>query len=291
VRTGLTDVDLKTQLLSVASALHPGGTPFVSVVELAKKLGTTVSLRLQGSRSANTAQIDLWTTPARIVLHRFSKVEGEREIVANEETLLTSRERFSIAHELGHWVLFTRFQIGPQSHSRLYWEQEEAVNAFAGQLLIPDWLSTSWLQEVPEAMPVPPFSIRFWAEQCRVSEEVVARALVAKRESVGFLRLYPTRRKRDGAPVLQVLSCASGSAVELPSVRSFIADTVLYELLQANRVGSRWFSSLGLGRCKPQDLGLSWRRAKRWHSQETTWLSILKGTTADSSFYAGALFE
>jgi hypothetical protein len=260
-------------------------------LELANDLGTAVSLRLQNARTNNTAQIDLWTNPAKIVVHRFSKVEGERELKKHDEGLLNSRERFSVAHELGHWILFNRFQIGPESERRLYWEQEEVINAFAGQLLVPDWLAKSWLDSTPENLPIPPFALRSWAEQCRVSEEVAAKALVRQRNLIGFLRLVPTQRKRDKTRVLQVLSCAKGESLELPSERSHIENARLFEMLTNGTVGSGWLQQVSLARCAPQDLGVAWRYANKWHSEDTIWLSLIRGRNTEPDLYGGSLFD
>jgi hypothetical protein len=283
--------DLKSELSSVATSLRPLGKPFVSVLELANDLGTAVSLRLQNARKSNTAQIDLLTNPAKIVVHRYSKVEGERDLKRQDEGLLNSRERFSVAHELGHWVLYDRFQIGPESEGRPYWEQEEVINAFAGQLLVPDWLAKSWVETIPRHLPIPPFALRSWAEKCRVSEEVAAKALARQKNLIGFLRLVSTRRKRDQAPVLQVLSCAKGDALELPSERSHIENASLFEMLTSSTVGSGWMEQVSLARCAPQDLGIAWRHANKWRSEDTIWLSLIRGRNTELDLYGGSLFD
>ena len=283
--------DLKSELSSVATSLRPLGKPFVSVLELANDLGTAVSLRLQNARKSNTAQIDLLTNPAKIVVHRYSKVEGERDLKRQDEGLLNSRERFSVAHELGHWVLYDRFQIGPESEGRPYWEQEEVINAFAGHLLVPDWLAKSWVETIPGHLPIPPFALRSWAEKCRVSEEVAAKALARQKNLIGFLRLVSTRRKRDQARVLQVLSCAKGDALELPSERSHIENASLFEMLTSSTVGSGWMEQVSLARCAPQDLGIAWRHANKWRSEDTIWLSLIRGRNTELDLYGGSLFD
>jgi hypothetical protein len=250
-----------------------------------------VSLQLQDVSVSQTAQIDLRTQPAKIILYRFGKLKGEREIARDEEGLLSPRERFSIAHELGHWLIFNHFQIGPQSDERLYWKQEEAVNFFAGHLLVPDWLAEGWLKESPEGMPVSPFALKYWAEQCQVSEEVIAKALARRKSSIGFLRLLPTRRKRDGTPVLQVLSSATGGGVQLPNERSHIDNSKLRRLLEEGKVGATsWLSQIQLGRCPPQNLGVAWRRGNKYRSEETFWLSVIQGENAMADEDSGTDF-
>jgi uncharacterized protein DUF955 len=51
---------------------------------------------------------------------------------------LSGRDRFTIAHELGHLVLFRIGVAGPRTRSD-YWRLEEACNWFAGLLLISDF--------------------------------------------------------------------------------------------------------------------------------------------------------
>jgi hypothetical protein len=284
----MTDLDVKGELLRFARSLRPDNKPFVSVLEIARSFGIVVSLQLQDVSASQTAQIDLRTQPARIILYRFGKVRGERQIGREEEGLLSSRERFSIAHELGHWLIFSHFQIGPQSDERLYWEQEEAVNFFAGHLLVPDWLAEGWLKESAEGTPVSPFALRYWAEQCQVSEEVIAKALARHKNNIGFLRLLPIQRKRDGVPVLQVLSSSTGDSLQLPNERSHIDNPKLRRLLEDGKVGATtWFSQLQLGRCAPQNLGVAWRRGNKFRSEETFWLSVIQGENATAHEESG----
>jgi len=272
-------IDVKDELLRIAEDLRPKGKGFVSVLEIAHSLGTCVSLRFQNSRSSNTAQIDFRSRPPKILVFRFCQSEGEHEINWREENLLSPRERFSVAHELGHWLLFSRFDTEPQSDERLYWAQEDTVNAFAAHLLLPDWLARDWLEGTADDSPISPFALRFWATQNRVSEEVVVKALARQRSSIGFLKLFPTQRKRDGKPVLQVLASASGGDVRLPNERSHIDSGKLWNALQDKKVGTDWFSQLQLGRCAPQNLYVAWRRGNRVGAEEVTWVSLLKRDT------------
>jgi hypothetical protein len=51
---------------------------------------------------------------------------------------LSGRDRFTVAHELGHLVLYRSGVAGPRTRSD-YWRLEEVCNWFAGQLLISDF--------------------------------------------------------------------------------------------------------------------------------------------------------
>jgi hypothetical protein len=124
-----------------------------------------------------------------------------------------------------------------------------------------------------------------------VSEEVAAKALVRQRNLIGFLRLVPTQRKCDKTHVLQVLSCAKGESLELPSERSHIENAKLFEMLTNSTVGSGWLQQVSLARCAPQDLGVAWRYANKWHSEDTIWLSLIRGRNTEPDLYGGSLFD
>jgi len=283
--------DIERELVQFAHGMRPAGRPFVPLVELATQLGTVVHLRLHTNASSPFAQIDLGSTPPKILLYRSAGVSGEREIRAGEEDLLTPRERFSVAHELGHWVAFSRLRVGPQSDRRLYWEHERAINAFAGCLLAPDWLAVRWLKEIPEGTPASPFALRHWAAQCRSSEEVVAKALARHRSSIGFLKLRPMTKRSNGTNVLLVLCSVSGKGVSLPKERSHIGNPELLRSLKAKQVGSSSFPQLRLGRCEPQDLRVSWRHRGSFKPKETIWLSAAIPCTSMTRGSAEPLLE
>jgi hypothetical protein len=271
----MADPDIQGELLELSRALRPIGKPFVSLVDVASELGAVVSLQMCTDLDSPGAQIDLRSRPPKVILYRLGRVNGERELRSWEENLLSARERFSIAHELGHWILFSRFRIGPQTDNRTYWDHERAINEFAGHLLAPDWLVEHWLESTPKGMPVPPFALRYWAVSlCRSSEDVIAKRLVQHRSSIGFLRLLLSRRSKDGAEVLQVMCSAAGGALRLPNERSHLDAPELRQLLKAEKVGSASLSELKLGRCKAQSLQIAWRRGKPLKSAETIWVSL-----------------
>jgi IrrE N-terminal-like domain len=262
-------------LLNWAGLLRPKGRKSASVIEIASSLGTVVSLHVHTTAASPSAQLDFRHRPPKINLYRRGKADGEREVLASDENLLTARERFSVAHELGHWIALTHLRVEPRSDKRGYWQQERIINSFAGSLLAPDWLVEEWLEGVSHSEPISPFSLKSWADtQCRTSEEVVAKRIVQLRSYVGFLRVVPARRRRDGARVLKVLCSAAGQELMLPNERSYIHESQLYGLVEKNRVGSASVSDLHLVRCVPQDLRVSWRRGKPLGSEETTWISF-----------------
>jgi hypothetical protein len=277
----------ESELVRLAHSLRPANRPLASMLEVACELGVAVCLRLHTGTDPSFAQIDLGSRPPKVTIYRAANISGEREITRWDENLLTSRERFSLAHELGHWVAYSRLRIGPQTDRKLYWDHERAINAFAGCLLAPDWLAAKWLAEIPEGTPIPPFAVRYWAtSQCRSSEEVVAKALARHRASIGFLKLLRTTKRGDGSQVLQVLCSVSGKALPLPRERSHIDSPELFGLLRSKQAGSAWVPRLRLGTCELRSLRLSWRRGSPIKFQESFWLSAALSTSliaADSS--------
>src|ERR1044072_2967664 len=103
------------------------------------------------------------------------------DIAPDKEHLLTARERFSVAHELGHFFAFKHFGALPVSKvvdPQEYREQEQCMDDFAQSLLVPDWLGQLWLASVTDQEPISLNSLKMWAaSQCAVSGEVVAKAL------------------------------------------------------------------------------------------------------------------
>jgi hypothetical protein len=266
---------IERELMAWAQKLRPIGKPYVSVLNVASELGTVVALRVHANVAPSSAQIDLRHRPPKIILYRAGKVDGEREIQPSEENLLTPRERFSVAHELGHWIVTNHLGCNPQLDRKSYWEHELAINTFAGCLLVPDWLVENWLKSTPEGTPVEPFALRYWADsECRISEEVVAKQLAKHRESIGFLKVSPGKKVKDGAPFLLTLFSASGNAVRLPHARSHIESPDLYTLLEAERVGTAWLPDLKIGRCDAQALRIAWRRGRPLKTLETIWISV-----------------
>src|SRR5271163_3781461 len=98
--------DLGSQLEQFAATLRPRKQDFVSVLKIADLLGSRVCLRLEKESLGPSARVDLSAVPPTIYLTRHSTVRGERNLHSHEDHLLTARERFSVAHELGHMIAY-----------------------------------------------------------------------------------------------------------------------------------------------------------------------------------------
>ena len=77
---------------------------------------------------------------------------GERAIISISSSSTDGRKRFSLAHELAHWIcdkragsfLCAKEDIGPQNSEAKTIESN--ANDFASQLILPDYLVTPWME-------------------------------------------------------------------------------------------------------------------------------------------------
>jgi len=82
---------------------------------------------------------------ARLVAH------GDRAVISISPTVNDGRQRFSLGHELAHWTcdrdagafLCAKEDIGPQSTEAR--SMESRANAYASQLLLPNYLVDPWM--------------------------------------------------------------------------------------------------------------------------------------------------
>lgn len=87
---------------------------------------------------------------------------------------LRARGRFTLAHELGHWVLETWGAERPGSR-REYWAREAECNAFAAALLIPGAAVDYIVRPRPATAGELYSRLRLVAERARVSTETACR--------------------------------------------------------------------------------------------------------------------
>ena len=94
------------------------------------------------------------------------------------------RQRFTLAHELGHLILGIPSVIGESMFDvqNLKNKEEELVNAFAGELLLPLDIVKSFIPEIP----VTSAAIKKIARKANVSELFVARRLASLAAAIGL---------------------------------------------------------------------------------------------------------
>jgi Zn-dependent peptidase ImmA (M78 family) len=89
------------------------------------------------------------------------------------------RARFTVAHELGHWVLET-WGVDRPSSRREYWAREADCNAFAAALLVPRPAVDYALRPRPTTPGELYSRLRLVAERARVSSETTCRRILAE---------------------------------------------------------------------------------------------------------------
>src|SRR4051812_13263337 len=109
-------------LLSEANRLGEAndcGAP--SLLKIAGNLGLEV--RLVGALHQSERQAGLldYTSPPRVTIRRTARLAFTKQLTALDESLLRPRDRFTLAHEIGHWVAYQKFGIGPASSTSEYW--------------------------------------------------------------------------------------------------------------------------------------------------------------------------
>jgi hypothetical protein len=254
--------DLGFRLEQFAAGLRPPEQGFVSVLKIAHRLGSRVYLRFERALPRPLARVDLLAKPPTIYLTRHSSIVGERCLDRYEDHLLSCRERFSVAHELGHIIAYEKFGILPAREKSGYWAQEECMHRFAGALLTPTSIIDRCLNGLHDGEPVSPFLLQESANKpARLSQEVLATQLCLRRPDIGFMKVALIERKRDKKRVLRVLFAKSGKQIFLPNNHSHVRQDYLLSRFALSEVGSTNITSCTFGKEAPQNLNVSWRRA------------------------------
>lgn len=257
---------LRNSLQDVARQLRPATrSPFIPLVKLANELGIEVELRFYSNNKTREAQSEINSSQSRVLVYRKAAANGVMQMAPESEYLLTPRERFSIAHELGHCLAFKNFSALPVSKKtdpQEYRRQEKCMDDFAQALLVPDWLAKLWLTTVSKEEPV---SLNWLktraAAQCGVSSEVVAGALTRFEPSIGFLRTAEAVRLANDKRLFVVFYSSYGSGMELPNLHSFIDDEAFITKIDGVS-GICWIDVCRLGKAKCEELNVAWKESK-----------------------------
>jgi hypothetical protein len=232
---------------------------------LANELGMEVELRFYSNKKVREAQSEINSSRPRIVVYRKAAANGVMEMAPEMEHLLTPRERFSIAHEIGHCLAFKNFSAPPvlkEADPQEYRRQERCMDDFAGALLVPDWLTKLWLTKISNVEPV---SLNWLktraAAQCGVSSEVVAGALTRFEPSIGFLKAAEAVRLANDRRLFVVFYSSYGAGLKLPNLHSFIDDEAFIKKIDGVS-GIFWIDVCRLGKTKCERLNVSWEQSK-----------------------------
>jgi IrrE N-terminal-like domain len=141
--------------------LNPHGNWPVNPHGILSRLG--IGLRYEEKKVRAESHLLLGTPPTIIIYRR------------NSNLLLSTKERFSIAHELAHWIVWRRFGFLPSSET--YWDHETLCNEFAAQLLVPPPALQRFLEKQYSEQIDPIYFPRKVAGLAAVSWEVAAKSI------------------------------------------------------------------------------------------------------------------
>lgn len=253
--------EVMSKMMELAEVTRPRpDSPSVPVLGLAASLGVKVTLR--GSAGARETHARLaYSSPPEIAVYRSGTLEFRKCLGPSEERILRPRERFSVAHELGHWLARRDLGIEPVSDGRAYWEQEALMNEFAQTLLVPPSLVDGWLRRSAVGSIVHPMQLRRWAESCLVSEDVIASALCRVRPEMGILRMEVMSKMRGGTRLMKVRFSVGGANLSLPRVHTQVGDAALLKLLASRELGFAQDVLITIRDRRKIRVSLAWRRA------------------------------
>jgi Zn-dependent peptidase ImmA (M78 family) len=192
-------------------------------------------------RISQSLGIEITYAPAAGQKSSIRLTNAPRITVGNRD-LHPHRERFTVAHELGHWILWKRLNYLPTSKSE-YWDLEAHCDYFASHLLIPPAQLAAFMRQRDTRDPVPRwiFAPQELQRLAEVSWETAARRIATDPQSnVDYLRIGLRSRDMqpvisrtsvtdarghyvgrhaivDGAAILQLLGLDQGSTIETDS--------------------------------------------------------------------------
>lgn len=254
--------DVSRSLLERAEELRPAGrSSSAPVVRIAKDLGIDVRLVLRplDDRRRFDARCELGARP-QIVIYRHSASAAVADVSPAEEHFLSKRERFSVAHELGHCIAYNSFGLRPvlmEDNRAEYWRQEKVMNEFASAVLVPPWLSCRWRGQLPALDAACVFKIREWSNDCRASPEVVTTAFARHNGRIGFLKVKEAVKVRTKKRLLIVAHSAAGVDVGLPKMHSHVEDDGFVSSI-TGRSGVADSSHFQIGQFKLNNVNLAW---------------------------------
>jgi hypothetical protein len=156
------------RLASDVSSLTAALAPPVEMAVLLDRLGIRLSFEAASDLGRHGALRHAAVGWEIVLLRRPESIQTD----------LSPRDRFTIAHEIGHWLIETRVGFRPHSNGE-YWRLEEVCNQLAGQLLAPDeWVAELACRRFDRALDLLT-EVHRLAGRCRISGEPASRRFVA----------------------------------------------------------------------------------------------------------------
>jgi hypothetical protein len=176
----------RLRLQQQAHALTHSAQWPIDPVTLARANGTAIAVE---RRSANAPGSFVWREGRPVIVLRRA---------TDRRSALTGFERFTVAHELAHWLIERDIGFRPQSE-REYWALEDICQGFAHALLLPQHLVHAAVPSITTANQLL-LAINDIANRAAVTPEPAARAVVActgRSIAVGLLQHnpHPTTRR------------------------------------------------------------------------------------------------
>ena len=259
---GMCGVVTREELLKIARELRPKNNDTkLNVVSLAQNQGITTILRT-GERYTGREGTLAYGPPPKITIYRYAQEAISRVLKSSDNAFLTNAERFSIAHQIGHWVLWDRFGVEPSvnrsSYKEVYWSQEKLVNEFSGSLLVPEWFVRQRLEETQSEELLMPNVVIGWARELSVSKEVMAAEICRFHPWIGFMRLTLIMRQRDRRFALRVDDVSTGEKLILPNRHKHILNERFCQTVMAKSAGSALLRGCSLDERHIDNVWISW---------------------------------
>ena len=121
--------EIKKIISEIFEDYQPAGLP-IDVFGLAKAMGIKIIYSSEIIKNSNLSETDIFSKPNSF-LHYYDK-DDTLVVYIDDIGCLKNRQRFSLAHELGHICL---------GHTEQNYKNEEEANFFAGYLLSPTSLA------------------------------------------------------------------------------------------------------------------------------------------------------
>lgn len=249
-------VELANGLSKISESLRSSHlTSYYSLLQLANSKEISVKLELAPKVNA-LGEFDIVSNT--ITIKRFSQIRSTKTLHEEDESLLTPTERFSVAHELGHYFAYKTFNIEPiYDATGEYWRQEKIMDKFAENLLVPNHLANKWARDITKTGNI--FNkIGAWSEECRISISVIFYSLCRVKADYGFLQVILGERKKDNQEVLKVINSIFGKKIMLPKKRSHIDNKELLEQIKKSKNNEEVFKDFEIGKCKKNDYLIKW---------------------------------
>jgi hypothetical protein len=164
----------------------------INLLDILAKCNVQVELRSKRDLSADGGSVERTTE---------GKLRIALETGVFKPELLGTRDRFTIAHELGHILLIQKFNWTP-SHGSDFFHCEELCNEFASNLLVPERVFK--INSISTAMQL--FNLfEIISSHMGVSWKVAARRVVARYHATGVI-LGTRTSNRQGADIIFIKS-------------------------------------------------------------------------------------